>query len=60
MPEGVDKNGRGEFDLGADRDTRVQLCTKHAWCVLPSEHEGPCHVAPRTSFPKPDFMPRKK
>ncbi len=49
-----------ELDMGADRDTRVVLCTKTAWCVEPRDHEGPCVEAPRLPHPAPVYRRGRK
>lgn len=58
--EGCEDDPRGQIDLGDDRDTRVQPCRKHTWCIGALDHAGWCIEIPRAQHPPPDFGPRRK
>ncbi len=46
-------------DLGADRATRPQACTKRTWCILLTDHEGSCVEIPRGKPDATDFGPKR-
>lgn len=43
LVEGVEgESPLAGVDRGADRDTRVKPCLKHAWCIESAGHAGSC------------------
>ncbi len=56
MIEGVDSSELGATDAGEVRDTRVQLCTRHPWCIETAHHGGSCTLKDgRTLYEPPEY-----
>jgi hypothetical protein len=58
--EGADKSELGTTDAGAEREQRVQLCTRHPWCIETAGHAGNCTLQDgRTLYEPPEYDPRR-
>lgn len=60
MIEGIDSSELGATDAGAARETRVQLCTRHPWCIEPAGHGGNCTLQDgHVLYEPPDYDLRR-